>query len=223
MPYAESSKDQAWRFIKIGADEYVIEKPEIFRGIDCNGDGGGVGNPLIQWEVETHNSNQTWIFEKISENVYAIRSKVSGMYISYEDVGPVGSAVYQLPIDKSQSKAHWTIKKTDVEFKIDPPKTSSEEDWENEAIFAVNKEAGRATFTPYPSVEVMKADSSYRRQWLRPDSPDYMLLNGTWKFNWVKQPSERPVDFYRTSYDVSDWDDIEVPSCWELQGYGTPI
>ena len=223
MTYAESSKDQAWRFIKIGADEYVIEKPEIFRGIDCNGDGGSEGNPLIQWEVETHNSNQTWILEEVSENVYAIRSKVSGMYISYDDVGPVGSAVYQLPIEKSLSKAHWTLRKADVTFNIDPPKTKSDGDWENEAIFAVNKEVGRATFTPYPSVEVMKADSSYRRQWLRPDSPDYMLLNGTWKFNWVKQPSERPVDFYRTSYDVSQWDDIEVPSCWEMNGYGTPI
>lgn len=221
--HVENSKDQTWRFVRIGQNEYVIEKPEIFRGIDCNGDGNGVGNPLIQWESEFENPNQAWVFERIAENVYAIRSKVSGMYISYEDVGPVGSPVCQLPIDSSQSKAHWTLRKAYVDFKIEPVKTSSDEDWENEKIFAVNKEAGRATFTPYPSVEVMMADSSYRRQWLRPDSPDYMLLNGTWKFNWVKQPSERPADFYKASYDVSQWDDIEVPSCWEMKGYGTPI
>lgn len=219
----DNSKDQAWRFVKVGQDEYVIEKPEIFRGVDCNGDGNGVGNPLIQWESEFENPNQAWIFERIAENVYAIRSKVSGMYISYEDVGPVGSPVFQLPLDSSQAKTHWTIRKADVDFKIEPVKTSSDEDWENEAIFAINKEAGRATFMPYPSVEAMQADSSYRRQWLRPDSPDYMLLNGTWKFNWVKQPSERPADFYKTSFDVSGWDDIEVPSCWEMKGYGTPI
>lgn len=221
--HVQDSKDQAWRLVKLGQNEYAIEKPEIFRGIDCNGDGDGVGNPLIQWESEFENPNQTWVFERIAENVYAIRSKVSGMYISYVDVGPVGSPVYQLPIDSSQPKTHWTLRKADVHFKIEPVRTSSDEDWENEKIFAVNKEAGRATFTPYPSVEVMMADSSYRRQWLRPDSPDYMLLNGTWKFNWVKQPSERPVDFYRTSYDVSGWDDIDVPSCWEMKGYGTPI
>ena len=219
----DNSKDQAWRFIKVAEGEYIIEKPEIFRGIDCNGDGDGKGNPLIQWGTELGNPNQYWIAEAVGENVYTFRSKVSGMYITYDDVGPVGSPVFQLPIDKSLSKARWTLKRADVEFDIEPLKTSSDEDWENETIFGINKEAGRATFTPYPSVEAMKADSSYRRQWLRPDSPDYMLLNGTWKFNWVKQPSERPADFYKTSYDVSQWDDIEVPSCWEMKGYGTPI
>ena len=219
----DNSKDQTWKFVKIGENEYAIEKPEIFRCIDCNNEGKAEGNPLIQWESEFENPNQAWIFERVAENVYAIRSKVSGMYISYEDVGPVGSPVFQMPIDASQPKAHWTLRKADVDFKIEPVKTSSDEDWENEKIFAINKEVGRATFTPYPSVEAMKADSSYRRQWLRPDSPDYMLLNGTWKFNWVKQPSERPQDFYKTSYDVSGWDDIDVPSSWEMKGYGTPI
>lgn len=48
-------------------------------------------------------------------------------------------------------------------------------------------------------------------------------MNGNWKFNWVKQPSERPVDFYKTSYDVSGWKEIPVPSNWEMHGYGTPI
>ena len=50
-----------------------------------------------------------------------------------------------------------------------------------------------------------------------------MLLNGNWKFNWVKQPEDRPKDFYKTSYDVSAWGEIPVPSNWEMQGYGTPI
>ena len=177
----DNSKDQAWRFIKVAEGEYIIEKPEIFRGIDCNGDGDGKGNPLIQWGTELGNPNQYWIAEAVGENVYTFRSKVSGMYITYDDVGPVGSPVFQLPIDKSLSKARWTLKRADVEFDIEPLKTSSDEDWENETIFGINKEVGRATFTPYPSVEAMKADSSYRRQWLRPDSPDYMLLNGTWK------------------------------------------
>ena len=48
----DNSKDQAWRFIKVAEGEYIIEKPEIFRGIDCNGDGDGKGNPLIQWGTE---------------------------------------------------------------------------------------------------------------------------------------------------------------------------
>ena len=48
-------------------------------------------------------------------------------------------------------------------------------------------------------------------------------LNGTWKFNWVKSPDLRPVDFYKPDFDVSAWKEIPVPSNWEMQGYGTPI
>jgi beta-galactosidase len=47
-------------------------------------------------------------------------------------------------------------------------------------------------------------------------------LNGLWKFNWVKRPELRTVDFYKPEYDVSGWKEIPVPSCWQLQGYGTP-
>lgn len=44
-----------------------------------------------------------------------------------------------------------------------------------------------------------------------------------WKFNWVTEPSLRPVDFYKTDFDASAWKEIEVPSCWQLKGYGTPF
>jgi beta-galactosidase len=48
-------------------------------------------------------------------------------------------------------------------------------------------------------------------------------LDGTWKFHWVKSPDVRPVDFYKSDFDVSSWKEIPVPSNWEMQGYGTPI
>lgn len=102
-------------------------------------------------------------------------------------------------------------------------KTTSHNDWENERIYAINKEEGRATFIPFANSEEMKADPAYTRPWERTRSSRYLLLNGNWKFNWVKQPSERPVDFYKTSYDVSGWKEIPVPSNWEMHGYGTPI
>ena len=43
-----------------------------------------------------------------------------------------------------------------------------------------------------------------------------------WKFNWVAWPNQRPVDFYKTDYDVSGWKEIPVPSNWQVLGYGTP-
>src|SRR5699024_4388509 len=48
-------------------------------------------------------------------------------------------------------------------------------------------------------------------------------LNGEWQFNWAKNPEQRPKDFYQEGYDVSGWDTIEVPSSWQLKGYGHPI
>ena len=75
----------------------------------------------------------------------------------------------------------------------------------------------------YTSTEEMKGDPSYTRPWIRNQSSRYLLLNGDWKFHWVKQPSERPVDFYKPGYDVSAWKEIPVPSNWEMLGYGTPI
>lgn len=102
-------------------------------------------------------------------------------------------------------------------------RTSSTNDWENQNIIGINKEAATATFVPFADSKSMKADPSYAHPWERNNSTRYMLLNGDWKFNWVKAPEERPLNFYKPSYDVSGWDVIEVPSNWEMKGYGTPI
>ena len=67
------------------------------------------------------------------------------MYLSYIGEGEAGSPVCQIPSDKSQEKTHWTLRKMDVRFDVEEIRTSSSEDWENERIFAVNKEKGRAT------------------------------------------------------------------------------
>ncbi|MFC1726000.1 glycoside hydrolase family 2 TIM barrel-domain containing protein [candidate division KSB1 bacterium] len=89
-------------------------------------------------------------------------------------------------------------------------------DWENPAVFAVNKEKPHCTYIPYADIESAIENN-------KEESPYYKSLNGTWKFNWVKKPADRPVDFYRDDFDVSGWDDILVPSNWEFQGYGIPL
>ncbi|QZE15406.1 DUF4981 domain-containing protein [Halosquirtibacter laminarini] len=89
-------------------------------------------------------------------------------------------------------------------------------DWENPKMIGQNKEAAHASLMPYSSIDkalTLKQKSSIY----------YKSLNGTWKFNWVRKPADRPKDFYKPSYDVSEWDNIVVPSNWERQGYGIPI
>ncbi|MGM0620633.1 MAG: glycoside hydrolase family 2 TIM barrel-domain containing protein [Bacteroidota bacterium] len=89
-------------------------------------------------------------------------------------------------------------------------------DWENPAMFNQNKEKPRTYFIPFRSVdEALNLDKK--------QSVFYKSLNGNWKFNWVRKPTDRPVNFYKPDYDVSDWDEIPVPSNWEIQGYGIPI
>ena len=89
-------------------------------------------------------------------------------------------------------------------------------DWENPAVIGINKEPPHATLMPYETLEqALKLE--------REASPFYKSLNGTWKFHWVKTPEERPVDFYKPEFDVSGWDEIPVPSNWQMLGYGKPI
>ena len=89
-------------------------------------------------------------------------------------------------------------------------------DLENPKMFDRNKEAPHATLMPFKNIEA--AMTKKRNQ-----SVYYKTLNGTWKFNWVRNPADRPADFYKETYDVSGWDNIPVPSNWELEGYGIPI
>lgn len=86
---------------------------------------------------------------------------------------------------------------------------------EDPQCLGIHKEAAHATLMPYADLkEALKADryaSTFSRS-----------LNGTWKFHYVPWPQQRPVDFYKTDYDVSRWDNIRVPSNWQVEGYGTP-
>lgn len=86
---------------------------------------------------------------------------------------------------------------------------------ENPEYLGINKQPYHATLMAYPTVsQALKAK--------RLDSSNCRVLNGIWKFNWVKHPDLRPLDFYKPAFDVSDWKEIPVPSCWEVLGYGTP-
>lgn len=97
-----------------------------------------------------------------------------------------------------------------------PVFAQSAPEWENEQVFEVNREPMHVTLMPYASVEQARAYD-------RSTSPFFASLNGTWKFHWSPDPASRPEGFFRPDFDVSGWDDIPVPSNWQLQGYGVPL
>jgi len=88
--------------------------------------------------------------------------------------------------------------------------------WEDPSVFDINREAPRASFISYASEKSALADN-------HEGSEFYHSLNGKWLFHWVPVPDERPFYFYKDDYDTRDWDHIDVPSNWEIQGYGIPI
>lgn len=89
-------------------------------------------------------------------------------------------------------------------------------DWENPEMFNQNREEPRASFISFP-------DSESALRLAKESSPNYISLDGTWKFKWVKTPAERPYWFFKDDFDTREWDDIEVPSNWELKGYDVPL
>jgi len=89
-------------------------------------------------------------------------------------------------------------------------------EYEKPWVVGVNREPPRAWFLPYPSRE-----SALKSDYL--ESPWKLSLNGRWRFKLVRGPSEVPPGFYRPDFDDSGWDEIEVPSNWQLLGYDRPI
>lgn len=81
-------------------------------------------------------------------------------------------------------------------------------DWENPDVLGINKRSYHATLIP-PSK--------------KKDNASVISLDGIWRFKWSADPEHRPVNFYKDNYDVGEWDSIQVPGNWQMQGYGIPI
>jgi len=103
------------------------------------------------------------------------------------------------------------------------PINRSRNHWEDPTIYSLGQEPLHCDHLPYASVH----DFVNRHHIKRADNPRYVDLNGIWKFAWVEQPKDRRsldgLGFYHDAYDTSDWDDIPVPSNWQLEGHGVPI
>lgn len=90
------------------------------------------------------------------------------------------------------------------------------QEWRNPEINAVNRAPMHTNYFAFENADAAKKA-------VKEKSANYMTLNGTWKFNWVKDADSRPTDFWKTGFNDKGWDNLQVPAVWELNGYGDPI
>ncbi|MBM7553881.1 beta-galactosidase subunit alpha [Thalassobacillus pellis] len=88
-------------------------------------------------------------------------------------------------------------------------------DWENLQVLERNRKKERAHFIPFGNKR--SALTFDRKQ-----SASFKLLNGSWKFHYADNPNLAPENFYAEDFDKEDWDDLYVPSSWQMHGYGKP-
>ncbi len=98
------------------------------------------------------------------------------------------------------------------------------QEWQSPTQLALNKEQPHAYFFSFGNTDealgVLPEHSSF-----------WKSLDGAWSFHWVGHPDQRPKDFYRSNFDASAWDKVDVPMCWNIAGiqkdgslkYGKPI
>jgi len=89
-------------------------------------------------------------------------------------------------------------------------------DWENPSVNQINRLETHATFYSYDTKKLALEN-------IREQSKTFKSLNGSWKFNWVAKPGEAIQNFQDKHYVSTQWKTIDVPSNWEMRGYGTPI
>ncbi len=77
--------------------------------------------------------------------------------------------------------------------------------WEVIDNFGVNRLPSRAYFTQSVDGESVA-----------------VTLDGDWSFALLDSPLEMPEDFADPDFDDSEWDLINVPSCWQMKGYEYP-
>ena len=209
------NRGQYWNIKTIDLNTFAVENAFYGQNFD---DGGGNASIdyLLQWPaVPGIWNNAKFRFEPVENNkgVYLIVSagKSDKMYALRE------GRMMLVEKNAKDNTAWFTFEQ------VEKPKIASPY-WEDETMFAENKERAVATYMPYNNTAEMLADAAYyATPWTEPVNARYQSLNGTWKFNLVSEPSQRPLDFFETGFNAEGWDEIPVPSNWEMHGYDKPI
>ncbi len=88
-------------------------------------------------------------------------------------------------------------------------------EWHDLQVNSVNRLTPHTSFFAFDSADkALKGDKK--------TSNRYLSLDGPWRFKWVEHANERPQDFFLPTLDDSQWDTMNMPAMWELNGYGDP-
>ncbi len=86
---------------------------------------------------------------------------------------------------------------------------------EDPSVFNLGQSSQIRVDPPYHDIESAQCFDQQKRY--------QKILSGSWKFTWQNNRKKLPEGFEHVDFDDKDWDDISVPSNWELLGYGYPI
>ena len=228
LAYAEGNDAQKWKLVAVSGkqDCYQLVNGDGELAFDMAlNDAKKVSGYPCMWTQSIANPNQQiYITKKGSGyNLSAVSARNGqNYYVTFGSISSVNG--YYCGYENSEASA------ATLQFKEVPAVVIPEgADWENAKVYERNKERAHATYMPYPSTKAMKADGQrYDKPWLDPTGANYLSLNGTWKLRWSE--GAKPVllgkdDFWGdgVSTEGSAWNDITVPSCLEMNGYGLPM
>lgn len=89
--------------------------------------------------------------------------------------------------------------------------------YSNFSIYEKNKLPARSYFIPYPDRQSADAVTTLEKRY---SSPKVTCLNGDWDFRFYPLPAELPDEL---DTEKTDFDTIDVPSCWQFRGYAKPF
>ncbi|AWB67412.1 glycoside hydrolase family 2 [Saccharobesus litoralis] len=96
-----------------------------------------------------------------------------------------------------------------------PSVAKVQNDWENPEVVQINRLPARVQSYSFDTLDqALERDRS---------ASSIQILDGDWKFKFVDDSKDRPLDFYKNNYNSKNWKTIPVPSNWEVHGYGQPI
>ena len=88
--------------------------------------------------------------------------------------------------------------------------------WEDPAVNSENRLPARTYSMPLADEAAALSGE------IDPATPFRKSLNGIWKISWAGDPALRVKDFWQAGFDDADWLTVDVPSCLELRGFGSP-